>query len=348
LPVCKRFSPQAGTINMHVLFVHTGNEQFVKIDRDLLSASFTLQDLHVPARFPRSLLRYLRGVARTDIVFCWFASWNSFWALLLARAFKRPSILVIGGYDVANVPEAHYGHQRGGPSRWVSRWAMGLARILLPFSVYSLQQALDNAGIAPQRMRLVYLGIPDSFGALPQVPSERMALTVGNVAWPNLRRKGLEPFVRAAALLPDVHFVLVGAWFDDSITYLRSIASPNVTFTGWISDEELRACYLRASVYVQASLHEGFGLSVAEAMLAGCIPVTTRAGALPEVVGECGVYTESSDPDSISRAIVSALSSSQSDRLRARQRVLTEFTLDRRRQMIDQVMKSAQIKGHVP
>ena len=54
--------------------------------------------------------------------------------------------------------------------------------------------------------------------------------------------------------------------------------------------------YRRASVYVQASAHEGFGLSVAEGMLAGCIPVTTRAGALPEVVGDVGIQVDGTGP----------------------------------------------------
>ncbi|MHB9034046.1 MAG: glycosyltransferase family 4 protein [Anaerolineae bacterium] len=326
---------------MRVLFVHSGNEQFVKIDRDLLSATFTVQDLYVPHKFPLGLLRYLRGVAGCDVVFCWFASWNTFWALLFARLFHKPALLVVGGYDVANLPEAHYGHQRGGVGKLVSLWAMRLATLLLPFSAYSQQEVETRCGIPQERTRLVYLGVPDRIGELSQVPKERMALTVGNVDWSNLKRKGLEPFIRAAAFLPDVQFVLVGRWADDSINYLKSIASPNVTFTGRVSDEELQRYYRHASVYVQASLHEGFGMSVAEAMLAGCIPVTTRAGALPEVVGECGIYTDSVDSAVLSKSIRAALALSQEVRQWSRQRVLTMFTKEKRSMLLQHAVQSS-------
>ena len=91
--------------------------------------------------------------------------------------------------------------------------------------------------------------------------------------------------MRAAAELPDVRFVFVGKWHDDAIEVLRELAGDNVEFTGWVSDEELHDLYRRASVYVQASRHEGFGLAVAEAMLAGCVPVVMNVTAMPEVVG---------------------------------------------------------------
>ena len=68
-------------------------------------------------------------------------------------------------------------------------------------------------------------------------------------------------------------------------------------FTGWLSDEELQDLYRRASVYVQASRHEGFGLAVAEAMLAGCVPVVMNVTAMPEVVGDAGVLIDSQDAD---------------------------------------------------
>ena len=90
---------------------------------------------------------------------------------------------------------------------------------------------------------------------------------------------------------------------DEAIDYLKGVATANVTFTGSVSADVLLDYYRKASVYVQPSLHEGFGLSVAEAMLAGCVPVTTGAGALPEVTGKCGVRLSSPDPAEIAQAI---------------------------------------------
>ena len=43
------------------------------------------------------------------------------------------------------------------------------------------------------------------------------------------------------------------------------------------------------------------GADTAVAMLAGCIPVTTRAGSLPEVAGDCGIYVDTDDPAGIAR-----------------------------------------------
>jgi glycosyltransferase involved in cell wall biosynthesis len=138
--------------------------------------------------------------------------------------------------------------------------------------------------------------------------------------------------VQAAALLPDVEFVLAGRWDDGAADELREAATANVTLTGWVEESVLNDCYRRASVYVQASAHEGFGLSVAEGMLAGCIPVTTRAGALPEVVGEIGAQVEGQDPAQLAAAIARALEAGAGERAAARERVLRNFPLEIRRE----------------
>src|SRR5262249_26310678 len=160
---------------------------------------------------------------------------------------------------------------------------------------------------------------------------------VGNVELP-LERKGHESFVRAAAHLPDVEFVLVGTWRDDAARRLRAIATPNVTFTGWVENDRLLDYYRQASVYVQASAHEGFGLSVAEAMLGGCIPVVTRSGALPEVVGGAGIYLASNEPACVADGIRIALNLTDRARLVARQRILESFPLEKRARMLEQVI----------
>ena len=129
-------------------------------------------------------------------------------------------------------------------------------------------------------------------------------------------------------------FVLAGRWVDDAVEVLRPLAGGNVTFTGELPRAELDALFARASVYVQASAHEGFGLSLAEAMLAGCIPVVTSAGALPEVVGDVGVRVEDGSPEAVAAGVSRALELSPDERSRARDRILEHFPVDARRRAL--------------
>ena len=87
----------------------------------------------------------------------------------------------------------------------------------------------------------------------------------------------------------------------------------------------------KASIYVQASRHEAFGLSMAEAMLCGCIPVVSTYGAIPEVAGDQGVYFKSLDEAALSNAIQEAIQSSQNrNRSRIRARIEENFPLNKR------------------
>ena len=320
-----------------ILFIHNSLTEFVRLDLEELRKHYHVTEHYESSRWinPGAMWRLVK---QHDLVFGWFASWHTFLPLEFAKLLRKPSVLVVGGYDVANMPEIGYGHQRGGLKKWVSRRTMELASCLITTSSYSRDETIQNAGVASKRIDAIYLGVPDPFGSLPNGPRERMALTVGNVDRGNLRRKGHEPFVRAAALLPDVNFVLVGNCKDDAIDYLRSIATANVTFTGRVSDETLLDYYRKASVYVQPSLHEGFGLSVAEAMLAGCVPVTTGAGALPEVTGESGIFVERPEPALIAQAIGRALGLTEEARALGRQRILEFFPMDKRGRRLEELI----------
>jgi glycosyltransferase involved in cell wall biosynthesis len=320
-----------------ILFVHNQLTRFVQIDRDLLADNYAVTERHEAGLRHLCPAKIRRAVAAHDAVFCWFASWHSFLPLRFARRLGKPSIVVVGGYDTANVPEAGYGAQRGGVRRFISRTVIRSATHLIKNSEAARREAISQAGADPCRISVIYHGI-DPLPPGPWDGRERVVLTVGNVWRENLLRKGLLPFVRAAAYLPNVSFVHVGRWCDDSIEELRRVASPNVDFLGFLPDRDLFKWYARASVYVQASLHEGFGLSVAEAMTGGCIPVVTRAGALAEVVGDAGVYTESSNPRDLAMAIERALGLGGDARRLARDRILALFpTAHRRRALIDTV-----------
>ncbi|MCR4278390.1 MAG: glycosyltransferase family 4 protein [bacterium] len=63
-----------------------------------------------------------------------------------------------------------------------------------------------------------------------------------------------------------------------------------VEFLGFVSDEKLATLYHEAVAFVFPSQFEGFGLPPLEAMQAGCPVIVSRSAALPEVLGEDGVF----------------------------------------------------------
>lgn len=71
------------------------------------------------------------------------------------------------------------------------------------------------------------------------------------------------------------------------------------------TDDEINVLYNRASLFVQTSLHEGFGLPVLEAMAAGCPVITTDSHGNRDfcVPGENCVMVEHHDADGLARAI---------------------------------------------
>jgi glycosyltransferase involved in cell wall biosynthesis len=213
---------------------------------------------------------------------------------------------------------------------------------LITNSNYSRSEIAANTPIPPERVTVVHHGVPDPFGPLDESRErEAMALTVGHLVQSTLMQKGHRPFVEAAAHLPEVRFVFVGKWHDDAADQLRAAAAPNVEFTGWLSDADLEDLYRRASVYVQASRHEGFGLAVAEAMLAGCVPVVMDVTAMPEVVGDAGVLISSQDPEAVAAGIREALALGPDAHRRARQRILETFPMQIRRDGILRVVREA-------
>lgn len=299
---------------------------FVSIDLEILESRHKAA-LLVAKRGLGGVFDVFKGAMRASAGLGWFASWHTFPAALGFGLMRKPFLLIIGGYDLANMPEIDYGHQRGGAKKWIARGTMHLASRLMTNSYYSRSEARDNAGLTSQKIAVVYHGVRDLFGALPSKGGEPLVVTVGNVDQANLHRKGHEPFVRAAALLPEVEFRLVGAWRDDAIDYLKSIATPNVSFPGRVSDDDLKKTLIDASVYVQASAHEGFGMSLAEAMLAGCVPVVSNKGAIPEVVGECGIYVDEHRTESLADGIRIGLDRAEILGPQARTRVLDNFPL---------------------
>ena len=328
-------------MSKRILYVHSRKASFIAIDRQILTEEYEVEDWYQPGRVP-NLFELVPAVMRADLVFGWFASWHTFFPVTLAWLLRKPSVQIVGGFDTANMPDIGYGYQQGGVRRWASRWIMKRASRLITNSNYSRSEIAANTPIPPERVTVVHHGVPDPFGPLNESRErDPIALTVGHIVKTTLMQKGHQPFVEAARHLPDVRFVFVGKWHDDAIEHLRGLASDNVEFTGWLSDEALEVLYARASVYVQASRHEGFGLAVAEAMLAGCVPVVMDVTAMPEVVDGAGVLISSQEPEAVAAGVRQALDLPAAAHGAARERILQEFPMQIRRDGILAVVREA-------
>src|SRR5205809_3344837 len=304
-------------VRTQVLFVYPTDATFIENDLRLIE---TFCDV-TPFRYTdRSCYPGLfRSIARSDLVFMWFALGFAAVSGLVARLVKKATLLVAGGWDVVGLPEIGYGRLLTMRGTITAATDLALADEVLAFSDWS---ARAIKSVAPRsRISRSYPGI-DTARFRP-ARKERLVLSVGNVSRENLLRKGFRDFVRVSRAFPDVPFHLVGRHLDDSVDELRRIAGQNMHFTGWISDAELVDLLSRAQVYVQCSYNEGFGVALAEAMASGCVPVVVATGAIPEVVGDTGVYAKYGELDGLAASIQTALDSEKGSA--ARQRVVDKF-----------------------
>lgn len=76
------------------------------------------------------------------------------------------------------------------------------------------------------------------------------------------------------------------------LTHLKGLDWSNVLRLGFVPDEELVAIYNLATLYIQPSLYEGFGLPVLEAMACGTPVVAAKTQALVEIAEDAALFAD--------------------------------------------------------
>lgn len=270
---------------MRVAFVHRGERSTFK-QRDLESLRAAGHDVaEVAYASFRDAGRVRRAVRAADAAFCWFADAHA--AVAVATAPRRvPVLVVVGGYEVEAIPEVPYGTFATGDrlARATVRYVLRRADVLLPVSERT-RAALAARARPRGRVEVVPNGVdPAQFAPAAKVAR---VLTVGRFPDERTARvKGLPLLAAAARLLPDVPFTIAGPMAPE--VRARLDLPPNVETRGELAGDALLPLFAESKVYAQLSVHESFGVALAEAMSAGCVPVATIAGALPELVGVAG------------------------------------------------------------
>ncbi len=97
--------------------------------------------------------------------------------------------------------------------------------------------------------------------------------------------KGIETIVRAAKLIPDVTFKIVGRGPEMERLHRLAENMSNVEFLGFRMGDELAQLYRGAmAVLLPSRVHENFPLAVLESMAAGKPVIASDVGGVPEIV----------------------------------------------------------------
>lgn len=201
--------------------------------------------------------------------------------------------------------------------KWVNkRVAKKSAAVITP-SQFVKDDVVRYCGIDPKKVTVTYESadnLPAPAEPIDDIDSPSHAVRVGAPFIMYVGRptphKNLERLVEAFKTLqadnPDLVLVLAGKQ-DDNYRRIeadvRRQSLPNVLFTDFISDQQLRWLYQNCSAYVFPSLSEGFGLPGLEAMVHGAPVVSSNATCLPEIYGEAAHYFDPLDTSDMAAKI---------------------------------------------
>ena len=90
---------------------------------------------------------------------------------------------------------------------------------------------------------------------------------------------------------------------EDSYLYAEYKEYKNISFVPYISQEDLVGLYKNAKAFIFASLYEGFGIPLLEAMKCNCPIISSNTSCLPEIAGEAALYFNPKDENDLDSAI---------------------------------------------
>ncbi len=184
-------------------------------------------------------------------------------------------------------------------------------------SEYTKQDIVSNYQLHPESIAVVYNGY-DRELFFPQPNKEilqkynldKYLLYVGDMRFYKNLSRTLEAFDRLP--LKDYQFAIAGK--KDDFFYpeierqtAQLSARDRILFLDYVPTEDLPGLYSMAQSLVFASLYEGFGLPILEAMACGCPVITARTTSIPEVGGDSVLYIDPYNVDDIAQGMYQIL-----------------------------------------
>lgn len=181
--------------------------------------------------------------------------------------------------------------------------ALQKAKIVFTVSEYQKQRIVEHYKLQENKVKVIYHGWEHMkriesndavFAKYKEISRHNYFLALGSV----IKYKNLKWAMHFAMKNPEYQFVFVGKVFKADVEEVtKGISLKNVIFTGYVSDEEMKALVENAKALIYPSLYEGFGLPPLEAIACGTEAIVSNATCLPEIYQNYVYYIDPYDLD---------------------------------------------------
>jgi glycosyltransferase involved in cell wall biosynthesis len=231
----------------------------------------------------------------------------------LSLSTKVPTCLVVHDLAFEHYPE-HFVLSHRLYWRHYSPLFARKAKRIATVSTFSKEDITKCYGISPDKIDVVYNGAHDEYRPLTAAEREAVKKQYAD---------GCEYFVFAGALHPrknivnllkafvlfkkkqhtNMKLVIAGrpAWKYEEVEQMR-LEMPfkeDVKWVGYMNVDELSKLIGGAYTLVYASLFEGFGIPILEALQCDVPAIVSNTSSMPEVAGDAALLVDPADPEDI-------------------------------------------------
>jgi glycosyltransferase involved in cell wall biosynthesis len=327
-----------------ILFVYSPWTTFTKTDYDILAAKYDVVKyqfkprkglIKVAIQFLKQLFFLIFNIWRFDILYIWFGDYHTFLPVLFAKVLKKKSFVVIGGYDVANLPEINYGSLSRPLRKKMTLFSFRHATLCLPV-VEGLEEKLKQ--VCPKaKSQTIHTGYQFQLDEKIDFTSSREKIILTVSITDNYQRymvKGLDRFKELAEKLPEYKFIVVGV--KEAAKNLFEPIPENLLLYPPVEQSELIKFYKQASYYAQFSRSEGLPNALCEAMLYGCVPLGTNVGGITTAIEHYGLVLKKWDVDEVTNYIREPQINTTRNQLS--EHIINKFEINYRTQALSQLL----------
>lgn len=335
-----------------ILLIATAASSFVQQDAESLREKHRVK-LLVFRSYPKwkALFEFIRHkiillftIHRYQLIICQFAGYHSFLPVFFGKLLRIPVLIICGGTESVSFPSIRYGNFHKKLLGWFTTYSLCNADHLAPKhpSLIDYDYTYDASQPPRQGMKAFIRNFNTPFTIISngynsgifypsgiKTPSSFLTVAAGMELPFTIPLKGIDLILKVAPLFSEAVFTIAGSPENHSLPE----SATNIKWACIKDKDHLLQLYQSHAFYLQVSMSEGFPNAVCEAMLCGCIPITSDVNALPDIVGDSGFMIHHRSADELYHAICLALSCDKKMLSeKARKRIVEFFPLSARKE----------------